>query len=68
MIAVGNALLTRAEILATVFGGLILTIVATRTVYQIARTVTTFFALAIGPFALHATRSAKDIEIETQGA
>ena len=68
MFAASNAVFTSAEILGTVFGGLILTIVAPRTVFQIAGTVTTFFVLFFGPFALRAMRSAKNTEMETQGA
>lgn len=68
MFAASNAVFTGAEILGTVFGGLILTIVAPRTVFQIAGTVTTLFVLVFGPFSLLATRSAKNVEMETQGA
>jgi MFS family permease len=68
MFAASSAVFTSAEILGTVVGGLILTIVAPRTVFQIAGTVTTIFVLVFGPFALRATRSAKNIEMETQGA
>jgi len=68
MFAASSAVFTSAEILGTVFGGLILTVVAPRTVFQIAGTVTTLFVLVFGPFALRATRSAKNIEMESQGA
>jgi MFS family permease len=68
MFAASSAVFTSAEILGTVFGGLILTIVAPRTVFQIAGTVTTLFVLVFGPFALRATRSAKKNELATQGA
>ncbi len=68
MFAASSAVFTSAEILGTVFGGLILTVVAPRTVFQIAGVVTTAFALVLGPFALRATRSAKQSEMETQGA
>jgi MFS family permease len=68
MFAASSAVFTSAEILGTVFGGLILTIVAPRTVFQIAGTVTTVFVLVFGPFALRATRSAKNVEMETHGA
>ncbi|MGB8196795.1 MAG: hypothetical protein WCF25_07290, partial [Acidimicrobiales bacterium] len=59
---------TSAQIIGTVFGGLILTLVAPRTVFQIAGIVTTVFAVVLGPFALRATRSAVKTEMETQGA
>jgi MFS family permease len=68
MFAASNAAFTSAEILGTVFGGLILTLVAPRTVFQIAGVVTTIVALLFGPLALRATRSAKNTELETQGA
>jgi sugar phosphate permease len=68
MFAASNAAFTSAEILGTVFGGLILTIVAPRTVFQIAGVVTTIVALVFGPLALRATRSAKNTELKTQGA
>jgi MFS family permease len=68
MFAASNAAFTGAEILGTVFGGLVLTLVAPRTVFQIAGVVTTIVALLFGPLALRATRSAKNSELETQGA
>lgn len=68
MFAASNAAFTSAEILGTVFGGLILTLVAPRTVFQIAGVVTTIVALLFGPIALRATRSAKYTELGTQGA
>ena len=68
MFAASNAVFTSAEILGTVFGGLILTIVAPRTVFQIAGTVTTIFVLVFGPFALRATRSAKNFEMKSLDA
>jgi predicted MFS family arabinose efflux permease len=68
MFSASNAAFTSAEILGTVFGGLILTLVAPRTVFQIAGVVTTIVALVFGPVALRATRSAKSNELETQGA
>lgn len=68
MFAASSAVFTSAEILGTVFGGLILTIVAPRTVFQIAGVGTTVVALVFGPFALRATRSAKNSELENQGA
>ena len=63
-----NGNFTSAEILGTVFTGLILTIVAPRTMFEIAGTVTTIFVLVFGPFALRATRSAKNFEMKSQGA
>jgi MFS family permease len=68
MFAASNAAFTSAEILGTVFGGLILTLVAPRTVFQLAGVVTTVVAIVFGPLALRATRSAKNTELETQGA
>jgi len=68
MFASSSAIFTSAQIIGTVFGGLILTLVAPRTVFQIAGIVTTVVVLVIGPIALRATRSAKQIEMETQGA
>ena len=68
MFAASNAAFTSAEILGTVFGGLILTLVAPRTVFQIAGVATTIVALLFGPIALRATRSAKYTELGTQGA
>ena len=68
MFAASNAAFTSAEILGTVFGGLILTLVAPRTVFQIAGIVTTVVAIVFGPFALRATRLAKNRERATQGA
>jgi MFS family permease len=68
MFAASNAAFTSAEILGTVFGGLILTLVAPRTVFQIAGVATTIVALLFGPIALRATRSAKHTELGTQGA
>ncbi|MGB8197980.1 MAG: MFS transporter [Acidimicrobiales bacterium] len=68
MFASSSAVFTSAQIIGTVFGGLILTLVAPRTVFQIAGIVTTVFAVVLGPFALRATRSAVKTEMETQGA
>jgi MFS family permease len=68
MFAASSAVFTTAEILGTVLGGLILTIVAPRTVFQIAGIATTVVGLLFTPFALRATRSAKNTELETQGA
>ena len=69
MFAVEQRRLHRApRSFGTVFGGLILTLVAPRTVFQIAGIVTTVVGLVFGPFALRATRSAKRVELETQGA
>jgi hypothetical protein len=45
-----------------------LTVIAPRTVFQLAGVVTTVFVLVFGPLALRATRSAKNTEMETQGA
>jgi len=68
MFAASGAVFTSAQILGTVFGGLILTLVAPRTVFQIAGVVTTVFVVLFGPMALRATRIAKETELETQGA
>jgi MFS family permease len=68
MFASSSAVFTSAQIIGTVFGGLILTLVAPRTVFQIAGVVTTVVAIVFGPLALRATRTAKNSELETQGA
>jgi MFS family permease len=68
MFAASSAVFTSAEILGTVFGGLILTIIAPRTVFQVAGIATTIVVLLLGPLALRATRSAKKLEMATQGA
>jgi MFS family permease len=68
MFASSGAVFTSAQILGTVFGGLILTLIAPRTVFQVAGVTTTIVLLAFGPLALRATRSAKKTELETQGA
>jgi MFS family permease len=68
MFASTSAVFTTAQILGTVLGGLILTIVAPRTVFQIAGIGTTFVGLLLGPLALRATRSAKNTELRAQGA
>jgi MFS family permease len=68
MFAATGAVFTSAQILGTVFGGLILTFIAPRTVFQFAGVTTTIVLVAFGPFALRATHSAKSYELESQGA
>jgi MFS family permease len=68
MFAASGAVFTSAEIFGTAFGGLVLTLIAPRTVFQIAGLVTTALVLVFGPVTLRATRSAKSVEMETQGA
>jgi predicted MFS family arabinose efflux permease len=68
MFASSGAVFTSAQILGTVFGGLILTFIAPRTVFQIAGVATTIVLVLFGPLALRASHSAKKIEMETQGA
>ena len=68
MFAATGAVFTSAQILGTVLGGLILTLIAPRTVFQFAGVTTTIVLLAFGPFALRATHSAKNSELQSQGA
>lgn len=68
MFAASSAVFTSAEIAATAFGGLILTVLAPRTVFQIAGVVSTVVVVLMGPFALRASRAAKASEEERQGA
>ena len=62
-----GALFTSAEIGATALGGLILTVVASRTVFQIAGVVSTLTVVILGPFALRSSRRAHALE-SAQGA
>ena len=68
MFAASNAIFTSAEIASTALGGLILTLIAPRTVFQVAGIVSTAAVLLIGPFTLRASRAAKALEVERQGA
>jgi MFS family permease len=67
MFAATNAIFTSAEIASTALGGLILTLIAPRTVFQLAGIVSTAGVLLIGPFTLRASRAAKALEVATQG-
>jgi MFS family permease len=53
-----NALTTSAEIGGTVLGGLALTVIAPRTVFQLAGIIATLSVVVFGPFALRASRRA----------
>ncbi len=68
MFASVGAIFTSAQIGGTAIGGLILTIVAPRTVFQIAGIVTTVVLLIMGPFGYRASRRASALEIAAQGA
>ena len=63
-----GALFTSAEISATALGGLVLTVIAPRTVFQIAGVACTLTAVIAGPIALRASRRAHDVESSSQGA
>lgn len=63
-----GALTTSAEIGGTVLGGLALTIIAPRTVFQLAGIVSTVSVLILGPLALRASREAHQSEQAPQGA
>ena len=67
MFASAGAVFTSAQIGGTALGGLILTIVAPRTVFQIAGIATTVVLLVVGPFAYRASRSAIQLETNVQG-
>ena len=67
MFAALNGVFTGGEMSSTVLGGLLLTLVAPRTVFQIAGVVSTLCIVTLGPFALAATRSAHQRE-SAQGA
>ena len=67
MFAASNAIFTSAEIASTALGGLILTLIAPRTVFQVAGIVSTAAVLLIGPLTLRASRAAKAHEVATQG-
>ncbi len=67
MFAAVNAVFTSGELGSTVLGGLLLTIVAPRTVFQIAGVVSTLCIVVFGPFALAGARNAHQREA-LQGA
>jgi MFS family permease len=67
MFAASNAIFTSAEIASTALGGLILTLIAPRTVFQVAGIVSTAAVLLLGPFTLRASRAARALELEGQG-
>ena len=58
MFAAVNAVFISGELSSTVLGGLLLTLVAPRTVFQIAGVVSTIAIAVLGPFALANARSA----------
>lgn len=63
-----GAMMTGAEIGGTVLGGMALTVIAPRTVFQIAGVVSTLSVLVLGSFALRASRIAHENEQTSQGA
>ena len=63
-----GALTTSAEMGGTVLGGLALTVIAPRTIFQVAGIVSTLSVLVFGPFALRASRQAHQSEQTPQGA
>ena len=67
MFASVGAIFTSAQIGGTAIGGLILTIVAPRTVFQIAGIATTVVLLVMGPFGYRASRRASELEADPQG-
>ena len=67
MFAAVNAVFTSGELSSTVLGGLLLTLVAPRTVFQIAGVVSTLCIVIFGPFALAGARNAHRRE-NAQGA
>jgi predicted MFS family arabinose efflux permease len=64
--AVG-ALFTSAEIGSMVLGGLLLSIIAPRTIFQLAGIVSTVTVCIIGPLELRTSRRAHQLTIEPQG-
>ena len=63
-----GAIFTGDQIGATAAGGIVLALVAPRTVFQIGGIVATTFALVLGPLALRASRQAHAREGDDQGA
>jgi MFS family permease len=68
MFAASSAVFTSAQIGGTALGGLILTVLAPRTVFQIAGVTTTVVVMLFGPLALRATRMASRQKLDVQGA
>ena len=64
--AVG-AIFTGGQIGATALGGLVLSLVAPRTVFQVGGVVATLSAVVLGPLALRASSSARTHELDDQG-
>jgi hypothetical protein len=62
-----GALFTGNQIGATALGGLVLTLIAPRTVFQIGGIAATVSALALGPFALRSSAAAHAREQFDQG-
>ncbi len=60
--AASGAMFTASEVAATALGGVVLTVLASRTVMQIAGGLSAMSIVMIGPFALRATRIARRSE------
>lgn len=60
--AASGAMFTASEVAATALGGVVLTVLASRTVMQIAGGLSAMSIVMIGPFALRATRVARRSE------
>ncbi|MHB1089433.1 MAG: MFS transporter, partial [Acidimicrobiales bacterium] len=66
--AASGAMFTASEVAATALGGVVLTLLAPRTVMQIAGGLSALSILVIGPFALRASRLARHGERDQGGA
>ena len=64
--AASGAMFTASEVAATTMGGVVLTVLAPRTVMQIAGGLSALSILMIGPFALRASRIARQSEREEE--
>jgi len=62
--AASGAMFTASEVCATALGGVVLTLLAPRTVLQLAGGLSALSIVAIGPFALRASRAARERERE----
>lgn len=62
--AASGAMFTASEVGATALGGLVLTLLAPRTVLQVAGGLSALSIVVIGPFAFRATRRARALERE----
>ncbi len=67
MYAAVGGVFTGSQIGATAAGGLILTVLAPRTVFQVGGIAATLSALVIGPLALRASTNARQRERDAQG-